>query len=255
MNDLSLAELRLALTDLLTGSRKAPLDLTHASLIYRPRLQRLFDKLMALPPGVLELPLVELLQAADAKRDGYARALHHLRLAVLALPDAPDALRAAVVVVKDAFVPSLDVVRQPYAVAADSVTDDAKDLETHRATLSAVPTPDGRTLEAWVTGFVAAGGDIRGLLDERSGTLGSASSRAGAGALRGEILGTLYELRSVVATERGDRTDLPATIDGQIFGQLDELQRLAAARNAARAKPKPAAPTPVPGPAPAGDDA
>ncbi len=192
MNDLSLAELRLGLADLLAGSRKAPFDSTHASLIYRPRLQRLHDKLVALPPGVIELPLVELLQSADGTRDGYARALHFLRLAVLALPDASEALRSTVAIVKSTFVPSLDVVRQPYAVAADSVTDDAKDLDVHRAALATVPTPDGRTLEAWVSGFVAAGDEIRRLLDERSGALGTAGSREGAGALRGEILGTLY---------------------------------------------------------------
>ena len=254
MNDLSLAELRLGLADLLAGSRKAPFDLTHASLIYRPRLQRLFDKLSALPPGVLELPLVELLQSADSKRDGYARALHFMRLAVDALPEASDALRSVVGTVKSAFVPSLDIVRQPYAIAADSVTDDTKDLETHRTALAAVPTPDGRSLEGWISDFVAAGTEIRRLLDERSGTLGSGSSREGAGALRGEIVGTLYELRNVITTERGDRPDLPATIDGQIYGQFDELQRLAAARNAAKPKPRPATPSPAPAPGPAGDN-
>ena len=115
MNDLSLAELRLGLADLLAGSRKALFELTHASLIYRPRLQRHFDKLSALPPGVIELPLVELLQSADGKRDGVARALHYLRLAVEALPGASDDLRSTVAIVKTSFVPSLDVVRQPYA--------------------------------------------------------------------------------------------------------------------------------------------
>ena len=252
MNDLSLAELRLGLADVLAGTRQAAFDRTHASLIYRPSLQRLFDKLMALPANVLELPLVELLQAADGRRDGYGRALYHLRLAIEALPDKPASL-AAVVTAITAFVPGLGVVRQPYGVAADSVTDDTQDLATHRAVLASVPTPDGRQLDAWVAAFIAGAEDIKRLLDDRSSALGVAATREGAGALRGEIVATLYELRGVLATERANRSELAATIDGEIFGQLDELQRLAGARNAAaaaskKAKAKPEAPEPIPAP-------
>ena len=248
MRDLSLAELRLGLTDLLHGSRRNVLDRTHAALIYRPRLTRLFEHLQALPPSLIELPLVELLRLADGRRDGYARALHHLRLAIEALPSATAELTATAGLVRSEFVPSLATTQQPYAIAADSVQEDTQDLERHRAALATVPTPDGRTLDRWIEDFIAAGTEVKNLLDARGADLGVAGSREGAGRLRSEIVGALTELRGVVATERAHRDDLPATIDGELFGHLDELQRLATARNASKQKPKPDAPSADPTP-------
>ena len=86
--------------------------------------------------------------------------------------------------------------------------------------------------------------EIGRLLSDRSQTLGAAAGREGAGILRGEIIAAVNEVRAVLGTERIDRPELPATLDGDLFGYFDELQRLAAARNQPAAKPAPTASTP-----------
>ena len=242
MIDLSLKELLLGFADLATGSRRPLFEKTHAFLIYAPRCARLLAELKALPLDVLGLPLVELLQDADLRRDGLARALYLLSEAVMALPSASDALKHDIAPIRSTYVRSLAVVREPYGVAAQSAKDLAPTLDTHRAALQTIPTPDGRTLDLWVADFLAAGQEIGALLSDRSKTLGAAAGRGRAGVLRNEIIATVNEIRAVIATERAERTDLPATLDGDLFGQFDELQRLAEAR-----RPRPAKPNAEPG--------
>ena len=235
MNDLELSELQTGLVELVRGERKNVLQQARAATIYMPVLEALLVKTEALPAGVLKLPRVELLKGADLRRDNLARASFFLAQAVLAHPDSPPELEAAAALCVERFVPSLAITRDTYAENARKAAVHAGELTTHQATLARVPTPDGKTLADWMAAFVEAGAEVGRIHQGRSDELAVAGNREGAGPLRSEILGALGELRAVVQREVASNPELPRTLEAQIFGYFDELQRLAAQRKASAA--------------------
>jgi len=235
MNDMNLGELQLGLTNLLKSDRRAKLQQTNASVTYAPTLDALLVQVDALPPEILKLPKVALLKLADARRDGLGKSSWFLAQSVLVHPDTTPEQRAAVQLVVDRYVPTLAIVNDTYAENARKGAAHQRSLEADRATLDGVATPFG-TLGALVADFAAAGVKVGEVLDGRVSEQASASDRAGAGALRSEIIGALGELRTMLAREVRVNPALPATIDADVFGYFDELQRLAAQRE------RPAAP-------------
>ncbi|NUN15552.1 MAG: hypothetical protein HUU55_18160 [Myxococcales bacterium] len=73
------------------------------------------------------------------------------------------------------------------------------------------------------------------MLGEHGDTIAEAD-RSAVMTLRGEALGLLTELRTVLRREINARPELPANLEKYLFGTLDALQELAAQRNA---KPTP----------------
>ena len=246
MNDLELSELQTGLVELVRGERKNVLQRSQASVIYLPVLDALLDKTEALPAEALKLPRVELLKGADLRRDNLARAAYFLSQAVLSHPDSSPELEAAAALCVERFVPSLAVTRDTYAENTRKAGLHAGELTTHQAALARVPTPDGKTLADWMAAFVEAGAEVGRIHQGRSDELAVAGNREGAGPLRSEIVGALGELRVVVQREVATNPALSRTLEAEVFGYFDELQRLAAQRKASAAP----SPAPVVPPAP-----
>ena len=244
MNDLDLGELQLAVTELARGERKTAFEQTKASGIYMPSLDAWLVRVEKLPPEVMKLPKVELLKSADGRRDALARAIWHLSQATLVHPDIAGEVELAATVATEHFVPDLSVTRQTYAEASRAAVSNTTDLETHRAALAKLQTPEGKTLADWVTSFAQAGQTLGALHQDRGTEVANSSTRAGAGPLRSEIIGTLNEMRSVIQREVATNLTLARNLEAQIFGYFDELQRLAALRTG-----QPGTPTPTPTPA------
>jgi len=239
---------QLGLTELIRGERKGALDRTKAAAIYRPVLERLLVRAEGLPEEQ-KLPRVALLRAADGRRDGFGRAVWHLAQSVLATPDAPDELEAAANLVLERYVPSLAITRDTYAETARKAALHQAELQEHRAVLARVTAPDGRTLADLLAAFAAAGAEVGAHHQGRSTELASAGTRDEAAPLRSLIIGALNELRSVVQREMAHDATLPATLEAEIFGYFDEMQRLASQRRRSPVTPAtPPAPATPPTP-------
>jgi|GEM_PF-4646468 len=141
------------------------------------------------------------------------------------------------------------ITQQSYAAEAHHAQTIAPDLPSHEPALAAVSLPAEDTPNLWTVAqrFVASGVELDRLGSNRGQTVTMQGDRFGAGALRGRAIGTLHSLREHVARALEARDDLPRDLDGNIFGYLDELQRLATGRASGgeRASDAPT-PTPVP---------
>lgn len=242
-NDLSIADLVLGLGDLVAAHhsdpdrplRSAALARVDGDGIFKDELTALLTELADLPPELRGIPMKELMREADASfdRDGMILRLSHQVIALLTAPTA-DAL-AAVGSIGE-LVP-LGITRAPYSTEAAHAATHAEALERHRAALSAIALPcdDTPTLFAVVERFVKSGLELDRLSSQRGHVTREAGDRAGAGALRSRAIGALHALREHVARALRLKRELPRDLDGQIFGFLDELQRLAAERAARRA--------------------
>lgn len=230
MNDLTLDELRTGLQNLLEGDRREKLDLVPAAPIYEPDFVRLLAAITALPPELRGLPLAALLKQADVRRDTFLRLVHLLGALIALCPTVPEDIRAAAAKMVATFAPSLLAVNDPYAVSAAKAEQLQPEYDEQRPGLATIPTPDGRSAEAWVGDYLDAALETGRLLSGRAKDLAETPSRAQAGALRGEAIGTLAEFRNVVARTVKNNPDLPRTLEADIFGLFDEMQRLAAGR-------------------------
>jgi len=249
VRDLTIDELILALDDLL-GKRGPELAKLSSGKSFRTLLSRIRGQLAALPEALRGLPRAELLRALDLNHDRRHRALSHLRQAIELWPDATAAMKRAAALLASDFVVEASETQAPYAVEAQKAEERLLKLPAAEPVLAAVSTPDGSTLVTWVRAFLEAGRTIGTTLSGRADDLATRPDGKQAGALRGTTIGLLSDLRTTVARELEADTDatLPRSLDADIFGYVDELQRLAAARasNASNVA-APAGPTnPVP---------
>ncbi|OIP38331.1 MAG: hypothetical protein AUK47_12170 [Deltaproteobacteria bacterium CG2_30_63_29] len=92
--------------------------------------------------------------------------------------------------------------------------------------------------------FIDAGLETGKALSVRAEELAQDGGRRAASFLRSQGIGTLNELRAVVQRAVRNDSSLVQTLEADLFGLFDEMQRLAAARAKASAV-KPVTPTPV----------
>ncbi|PKN56198.1 MAG: hypothetical protein CVU56_17445 [Deltaproteobacteria bacterium HGW-Deltaproteobacteria-14] len=247
MLHLSITEIILGLHDLL-DKRGAALAKVSSGAAYRKLLTTVLAELEALPPAVRGLPRADLLKALDLSHDLYVRVMNLLRQLMAIWPDPTPAMTTAAEVLGQHFVGSSDG-QLPYAKEAQLAAARAPKLDAYRAVLDAVPTPDGRTVTALVERYLKTGQDLGDTLSARADDRAARADASRAGALRGRAIGLVSDLRTAIQRDREADPTLPATLEADLLGYLDELERLAASRaaspSASEAPATGTAPSPV----------
>lgn len=243
VNDLSVIELLNGSDDLLAG-RQVHLLLLKNGAWFAGEVKRQRDALAAAPEPQKVLPRVERLRAEDQTSDAWGRAIHHLALALEACPTTSPTTREATNIVRQRYMTGLSETRAAYAVEAGEAARKKQLLDADdQARLAAVPAPNGETLLAWVEHYIAAGMALGVTLSGRADDLAVATPEANAGAQRSELIGLLGTLRADIRLALRVDPALPRTLEADVLGLFDEMQRLAEQR---RNGPPPGGGTPPP---------
>lgn len=229
MNDLSIRELREASSDLLE-KRLASLARLPTGDYFKTAITEKLGAVAALPDSITKLPLSELLKLLDKSHDQWARTIHFLLRAAEECPTMPESTAKTVELIRERYMSGLNEIRDPYGVEAQRGRERAQKLPGDQAALTALATPDGRTLFDWVSNYVDAGKSIGGGLSGRADQLASSGDASQAGKLRSELIGLYGELRAAIRLQLKAQADLPRTLEDDILGNFDELQRLAVQR-------------------------
>ncbi|MGK4008667.1 hypothetical protein WMF31_39030 [Sorangium sp. So ce1036] len=245
MQNLTLSDLKLGLTDLFDKRRSALLR-SSSGKTYEPMLARKLAEISALPPAVVGgRALAAELDETDAEHDSLGKAVWHMTEAYLQHPQISPETAAAAARIRRAFIPALSELKASYADEATAAIERKKVLGEHRADLERFPVAEGETLYHWISGFLGAGERLHSMLSDRADV--RETSRKGAGALRAATIGLLSRLRAGLADEVEHTPELPRDLDAQVFGYLDELHgpRAAAARAKKAKKAAPGAAEPA----------
>lgn len=227
---------------------RALLAQTAIGPIMQPRIDALWDRIA--PPSSAGRPFTDELQAADTLHDSRGEVLVRwldLLDAIARLPGFGDAARLAADV--------RAAVRVDRALLVASYREEADTARRNRETrgglspaANAAPIYPGLTAGPLVDDFVEAGEQIGGLLARRAEVEAEQSRvREAEGNLRHQAQALVLDLRRALANEARYRDDLPADLDGQLFGVFDQQLAKAAAR--ARRAGKGAGAAAVDGPA------
>jgi hypothetical protein len=229
MQNLSLAELVQVAEDILKRRGEA-LQRVAVGPVFRALLEKAVAEYNALPAALREVPMADLLASADARHDGWLRAIFGLREVMRGVPGATPAMVAAGDFLDKGFGPVARESTAPYAQEVQRAADREAKVAANREVLAAVPTPDGGTLLTWVEAYLEAGRALGELLSSRADEVSGGGSRGAAPGLRGRLMGLFSDLRTNVRREVEAETGVGAEVEAALFGYADELVRLAAAR-------------------------
>jgi hypothetical protein len=233
MRHILLESLHLGLADLLS-KRLAPLQSFANGAANVPLITIQYTKISALPKALLGRPLVDELDATDARYDGVGGAIYYMTEAYLRHSDTTPQMIAAAKQIRTELVPALDSLSATYESEAMKAKAHKAQLATLKPALDLFPVVGG-TLYDWAVDFVSAGEKLDTLLSERA----DAKDRAEASVLRSDTLGLLNRLRKNLKAEQKANPSLPADLEDQVFGYFDLLESNAAeAYAAAKRKPK-----------------
>jgi hypothetical protein len=193
--------------------------------------------IVALPPAVLGLPLVDLLKYADSLHDGFGKFMYYMGEAYKAHPTLSRELVEQAEDLQETFAPSLSLFSANYADEAARVKELRPKLIEKKASLTRFPVADGTTLFDVASGHIENGEKLQTLLSERSDA--SDVDRSGAGQLLSNTLGVIRRCRDMIADTLAVNASLPRDLDRQIFGFLDDL----AQRRVTSAPPEEGEPT------------
>jgi hypothetical protein len=227
---ITLDRLQLALDDLLTKRKAALVSFPYGAFI-APDLQATLDKIKALPEAVKTKPFSGDLADLDKTHDGFGAACWFLAEAYLRAPDTTPDQRKALLAIRDVL-GTLDDTTAGYDTEAKRAQDRSAQLAGITAALSGIPVAGGKTMLDWAQGYVGAGVAIGEILSKRA----DAKDRAAANLLRNETVGLLNETRRQLARAAKKDPALPASLDGDIFGWLDELEAKSAEETAEEKK-------------------
>jgi hypothetical protein len=177
--------------------------------------------IIALPPAVLGLPLVDLLKYADSLYDGFGKFIYYLGEAYKAHPTLPRDIVEAAEDLQETFAPSLSIFTANYADEAARAKALRPKLIEKKALLTKFSLPDGTTLFDVAVGHIDNGEKLQTLLSERSDA--SDADRSGAGQLLSNTLGIIRRCRDMIVDMLAANASLPRDLDRQIFGFLDDL--------------------------------
>jgi len=243
---LSLSQLALIVNDLLNDPKRAA-----ALQAFDPtgRVGRRLDKrkieLDLLPDALKKIPQAERASEQDLDHDERARCLFRFSEALRRWPERTPAMVQAASFVLTEVVPSLEVTRATYGEQVAHVEAVRKHVASAKELLTAIPTPDGKDLDQWVTSFVASGDALGQILKDRGDELADAKDRRAATVLRPRIIGDLAKLRDDVRQAVEEDEALPRDLEARIFAYADELSRLDQQRRggASPSQPAPAEPS------------
>ncbi|NUN16148.1 MAG: hypothetical protein HUU55_21180 [Myxococcales bacterium] len=222
MKDLNLDETSQGMKAMTTGDRLVAFKQTYAALTYLALIEALIARIDALPAALRGRPLADLLFDSDVTRDNWLRALWYYCQMVKFCPTTTEAMRQAAHSLTERFGISLSDTRDTYAENQAKAEQHEKWITVEGPILAQISTPDQRTLAAWMEDFIQSGKVFGVMLGERGDTIAEAD-RSAAMTLRGEALGLLTELRTVLRREINARPELPANLDIPIEHHADIL--------------------------------
>jgi hypothetical protein len=194
------------------------------------------DRIKALPPELLGRPLVDELSNTDARHDGVGAAIWFTVEAYERHPDTTPDLLAAGRKIRAAFITGLDELKATYEVEAEAAKRRRTSLVDLKAELTMFPVAGGLTVLEWATQFVDAGEQLSTLLSKRA----DAKARKLAGEIRARTVGLLNRVRAALLDEMSNDPALPATLEQDVFGYLDDMEEKAAEAYAEEKKAAPA---------------
>ncbi|MRG93634.1 hypothetical protein [Polyangium spumosum] len=224
MRHISLVALFVALNDLLTNRKDALQSFASGAACIKLLTARR-EALAKLPAVVAGRPLVDELDSADVRHDGFGYAIWHMTEAYERLPALPEPVRAAARKIRAAFVPTLEDLGASYPAQAKAAMDRQHALAALQPELTMFPVAGGGTLHDWAARFLEAGIDIDSLLSARADL--ESRTRKDAARLRGEVIGILNRARKNLPLELQEDPSLPKDLDARVFGYLDLLEKSA----------------------------
>jgi hypothetical protein len=235
LRHLPISSLYLGLEDLLGKRRPALVSFSNGAANEK-FLGANRDRIKALPPEILGRPLKDELSTTDDRHDGVGAAIWFVTEAYDRHPDTTPEMRAAIPRIRAAFIAGLDELKATYEVEAAAAKRRRPALSDLKVELSLFPVANGGTLLDWGSQFVDAGEQLSVLLSQRA----DAKARSLGGRLRSEGVGLLNRLRASLLDEMRHDANLPATLEQDVFGFLDEMEQKAADAYAEEKKAAPA---------------
>jgi hypothetical protein len=217
LEQLTLEDLRVGLTDLLEERRAALRQLSHGELYG----QLLKDQLAELLAAIASAggPVVDDLALIDARHDALGRAIWFTTAAYVENPLVTPELRMLAARVRQEIIPSLDELRQSYADEAAHALARRQRLRPLEDDLRRFPVADGGTLLHWVEAFLREGEALSRLLHEHAGRAAPRMDPAARLRVRMQVIGHLQHLRAAARAERRPDLDL----DEALFAHFDQL--------------------------------
>jgi hypothetical protein len=235
LRHLPISSLYLGLEDLL-GTRRISLLSFANGAANETLITGVRDRILALPPEILGRPLKDELSTTDDRHDGVGAAIWFVTEAYDRHPDTTPEMRAAIPRIRAAFIAALDELQAAYEVEAAAAKRRRPALSDLKVELSLFPTANGGTLLDWASQFVDAGEQLSVLLSQRA----DAKARTAAAKIRAQGIGLLNRVRAALAYELRNDPKLPATLDQDVFGYLDQMEEKAAEAYAEEKKAAPA---------------
>ncbi|MBK9266417.1 MAG: hypothetical protein IPM54_42350 [Polyangiaceae bacterium] len=233
MSKLTLDDLDLALANLF-GPRKDALEASVVGKLYGPWIAKKHVAILAVPEVLRGKAFAEELGVTDVTHDGFGGAILSYLDAVEQVPGLSNDTRAAAKRIRAAFVPQRSALVDSYAEEAAAAKKNRTKVAELEGDLKQFPTPEGKTLLDWVTGFLDAGDKLAELLDQRA-SAHTTMPKGSVGKLRGETLGLLNKFRAALRDEITENEALPRDLEQQVFAFIDELEER---RGPAKAKTK-----------------
>lgn len=238
LTHLTIDEIENGIDDLL-GKRADALAKLSAGASFKTLFARKREELRAIPKALRGLPRAEMLRVLDLTHDRHLRALDLFRRFLQVWPNSTPALAQAAALLVEEFVTGSGETQAPYAVEAQRAADRAGKIATHKAVLDGVMMPDGSPLTAAVQSYTSAGAELGATHSGRADDLAGRGDASRAGAIRGEVIGLFADLRTAIRRDLQANPGLSATLEADVLGFVDELQRLARARGDEAPKSKP----------------
>lgn len=242
MQNLSLSDLFLGLGDLLReeakNHRRASLLSTKSGRYYQEKLAKRYSDIVALPEKYRGgRPKSEELAEADHYHDGYGSAWQAVMRGYLRLPDLSPELRGQIESVLSTFgTDGLSEFKMAYADEARLAKERQPKLQEFETILRSFPVVGGKTLYDWVKSQIQYGISLDTLMSEQAKEEAEQGSREKAAALRSGTVGLLYRFRKELSEEI-EEDKRSSTLETDIFGYFDELDKKRASSRQEKAKP------------------
>jgi hypothetical protein len=246
VKNLYVSDLFLALEDLLhvsPDSHRAKIFAnTLTGQLYQEILAKGLEDLRALPPEMIGgRPFAEELGQLDLLHDGFGGAFIEMMNGYLRIPTLSAARRAKVeLLLREFATKGFGELRASYPDEAAMAKERQPKLAQYKEMLREFPLADGVTCYDLIRTQIESGITINQKMSERAKTEAEQGerSRAGAGKLRGSLLGTLTRCRAALSDEVKMKSSLPRNLDAQLFGYFDELDAKRAASQSQEKKLK-----------------
>ena len=225
LDHLTLADMKLALRDLLTRREPALLG-CRAGMLHILELQELRAAVDKLPEELTaSAPTAAKLHRIGAEHHGFGAALHHILEGYRRMPSASEETRRTAERLRDAFVPELDELDADHGTQFRRAQSRRPKLEELQTELRSFPVfPRGTTLFDVAARFVESGLSLGENVSRRR-ALGETepSSNAELLELRSRAVHVLNRLRAEIARDVARDRKLPADLELRLLGYFDLL--------------------------------